>query len=214
MFKMLIDWGGTIIRDEYFFNYISIQSKNLKTKWASPKSWDKIRYIGELNFFDTIKEKFFLIQDEYPGSTEIINRFFGNSQESESQTFIVYDNNPDLGCKINKTIFKLSIAIQQRGINTNGVYVEKDKLRLAKNIGIDLLIDDDPRIAIASSSSGIKTILMIRKWNRFFDLENLKYYTREENIKRIKDNFFIAEDWEEAGMLAASFIDQNDKNRI
>ena len=94
--KILVDWGGTIIRDDKLFEIISENSNNKNVTWHSPECWNDIKSIGNENYFDKIKKSFLKIGDAYSDSIPVISSFCGNDEESESQIYIVFDNKPDL----------------------------------------------------------------------------------------------------------------------
>jgi len=204
--RILVDWGSTLIRDDYLFNYIAEQSGNKKTKWESPQSWNKIRFIGDRNFFDENIDSFFNMGDEYPDSVEVISTFC-RKNSTDSEVFLIYDNKPLLSTPPNEILSNMAESFKKKGGEIDGTYISADKLCIAKQAGISILVDDDPRIVLSFALSGIKAILMLRKWNRFFRLEDLQYTTKEENLEKIKSNITIAEDWFEAGIQISSIID-------
>ena len=208
--KILVDFGGTIIRDDMLFDQITEKSGNMKHKWSSPKSWDKIRHIGDKNFFDKVKDKFFMMGDEYPGVMSAMSEFYGeNGLGSHSEIYVVYDNKPELYKTQDVTLTRFAFAMSNRGLKFNGLYVERDKLHLTKQIRASILVDDDPRVAIGCALAGIKVVLMMRKWNRFFDIDRLEFSMREDNLEKVKENIVIVEDWFEAEIAISSIIDED-----
>lgn len=208
-FKILVDWGSTIIRDEDLFNNIAENSGNVKSKWQSPKSWDKIRQIGGINYFDEIKDRFFIMGEAYPEAIESISSFCcEDGDDSESQVFVIYDNKPEVFKSRGATFTHLAFAWNYRNGSANGLYVDPDKIFIAKSIQVDVIVDDDPRIAIAAAVAGIKVILMLKKWNKNFHIEDLKYSMREEHFEKAKSNISIVEDWYEASIKITSIMDE------
>lgn len=205
--KILVDWGGTIVRDESLFETIAERSGNTKTKWESPNSWNNIRSIGATNYFDKTRNSFFSMGELYTESECVISSFYGeNGGESLSEVFLVFDNNPDVGEEVMRN---WSMSLSKMDILFNGLYVSKDKLSIAKQIGASVIVDDDPRVVVGCAMAGIKSILMLRKWNRFFNIETLPYYLRRDHIERVKSNLIVAEDWFEVGIKAAAIIDSD-----
>jgi hypothetical protein len=47
---------------------------------------------------------------------------------------------------------------------------------------------------------------MLRKWNRLFDIENLKFYIPEYKIEKIKANILLAEDFVEVRDILSRLI--------
>ena len=205
--RILFDWGSTLIRDEDLFNYIALQSGNKKTKWESPSSWSKVRVLGGENYFNKIVDTFFQMGDEYLGATECVSSFC-SIHSPETESFVIFDNKPALRIPPEKILKKLSDSLKNRKCDVNMSYIGPDKISISKQVGIRILVEDDPRIAISSALSGIKTILMLRKWNRFFRIEDIEYTTKEENIEKIKSNIIIVEDWFEAGIQISKLVDK------
>ncbi len=194
--KILIDWGGTIVRDHVLFNRIAMQSNNYKTKWINPDSWDLVRQLGSENFFEKNTRNFFSMGETYSESIETINEFCGDSgHTSEYETFIVYDNKPTLNLPPNEIIKLLAFDINKRCGKVNGIYVDSDKTRLSKTNAIDIVIEDDPRIAISLCLSGFFCILLNRNWNKSFSWENLRITIKSEKFEKITKKLIIAEDW-------------------
>ena len=204
--RIMIDWGNTLTRDVDLFNYIAYKSGNEKTKWESPDSWKKIRSIGGENYFNKIQDKFFKMSEIYPQSKEVISSFFGKSP-TDTQTIIVFDNNPTILLPTEEIQFRLAEALQNKHININGQIVESDKTKIVKTYGIDIAVEDDPRIAISLCAADVKTIVPIRKWNRSFDLNDLRLITKEKVMKKIEENIFFAEDWYEIGIIVGRLVD-------
>jgi len=206
--KILVDWGGTIIRDKDLFKNIAEKSGNTKTKWESPNSWNKIRHIGDKNYFEDIKDSFFMMGEEYQDAVNSVSFFCGEDlNKSESFVYIVFDNKPEVFQSQDESLKKLAFAWNNRKGTANGLYVERNKIILAKQIQSDIIVDDDPRIAIAAAVSGVKVILMLREWNRHFRSEDLIYYVKEEGLEKAKSNIMFAEDWFDASIKITSLID-------
>jgi len=192
--NIIFDWGGSIIRDYALFEYISFKSNNSITKWKSPKSWNSIRSLCNEDCFSKIENNFF---EYYKDSINIINKYFKSNTCSKTKSFIIYDSNPVLKMSNNKIEFLFSKVVSSLGININGVFVHKDKLKIYKDLNIFIAVDDDPRVASYLASSGIKCILLLRKWNKDFNLEFIDFVLKNEHVERIKNNIFLAEDWVE-----------------
>ena len=205
--KILVDWGGTIIRDDYLFKAIAEKSNNHKDVFISPDSWKKIKYIGNENYFKEIKNKFFNIGECYPNSEEVISSFFGKSVDSKTRIYINFDNNPNLEFLTEQSLKNITESIYNRNIDVNGVFINSDKIKLCKNNQIDIVVDDDPRIAISMALAGIKCVLMLKKWNKAFDIDMLQITMKEEKFKIIKENIYIAEDWFDAGYILCNIVD-------
>ena len=148
--RILVDWGGTVIRDEDLFNYIAERSGNKKTKWESPQSWNKIRFIGDENFFDKNEGTFFNTGDEYPDAVEMISTFCSKN-DANSEIFLIYDNKPQLKINPNDILKSISFSFQRKEGEIDGTYISADKIGIAKQVGISILVDDDPRIAISAA---------------------------------------------------------------
>lgn len=207
--NILIDWGGTIIRDDYLFKLIAEKSNNNKDFFQSPDSWEKIEYIGNENYFKDIKNKFFNIGECYPLAEEVISSFTGTKQKSRTKTYINFDNKPNLNNNLENSLQKLSESIYDRNIDCNGIYINSDKINLCKILQVQIAIEDDPRIAISLALSGVKTILMMRKWNKEFNVKDLELTMKKEKFEYIKNNIFIAEDWFDTGYIIGNIVDEN-----
>jgi len=198
--RIMIDWGGVLARDGFLFNQIAERSGNTKTLWTSPASWGMVRSLGGINYFDTVSKNFFGLSEIYPCAAEVLLKFLGKREEG-SQTFIVFDNNPELRLPPEKVQFYLAESLKEKGIECNGIILESDKIRAAKIFNINIAIEDDPRIAISLCAADVKTIIPIRKWNRNFSLDQLRMITREDKMEKIESNLFFAEDWVEIGNI-------------
>lgn len=201
MFKILIDFGGVISRDSKLFKDFGIQSGCKDPFYQGPDSWDLIENIGNKNYFKNVKEKnsFFMMCEFYPEAIETLNIFYAtNGIRSPYGVFVVYDGRPNLDLSSSRIEALLASEFNRRKANINGFYVQSDKVRLCKQIGVDLMIEDDPRIAIALSSNNIKTLLMIREWNKGFDISSLKMFLPENRYKSVTENLIFVEDWVDA----------------
>jgi len=204
MKKILLDWNGVIARENDLFKNITEKSLNPNYKYESSDSWDNIRKIGTINYFSKIEKFFFDYQTIYDGAKEFINKTYSKNENSEYSNYIIYDNKPKINLTIDQIIFNLSKNLVQLGYYSNGIYVDSDKIKMAKIIGVDFIIDDDPRIVIAGAYSGIKSILMLRKWNSMFSFDNLKMTTQKDKYEKIIENAFIAEDFYECSQIIKS----------
>jgi hypothetical protein len=198
--RIMVDWGGALARDGFLFNKIAEKSGNAKTLWTSPASWGSVRSLGAVNYFDQISNGFFSLAEIYPQAAEVLLRFLGK-KETGKQTFVVFDNHPELKLSPEKVQFFLAKSLHENGIEVNGVIVDSDKTKIAKTFGINVAIDDDPRIALALSALDVKTIIPLRKWNKEFNIDQLKLTTREDKIDKTANNLFFAEDWVEIGNI-------------
>ncbi|HUS49900.1 MAG TPA: hypothetical protein VMZ91_07025 [Candidatus Paceibacterota bacterium] len=206
--RIFVDFGECIVRDHLLFDYIAKLSNNEKSVWESPDSWNRVRGIGDVNFFDTIAEKFFSISEPYSEAPEVISSFCGKTEDSKSQIFVVYDNVPEVNLSNDKKNLLFSAALQNKKIECNGFFfASNDKTNLAKSQGVSIFVEDDPRIAISLSLSNIKTILMIRKWNSKFNMETMRLSLKPDKYKKLEENLYFAEDWFEAGILIGDLVD-------
>lgn len=178
--RILFDWGGVIAKDAALYQEILIESKRKieKSEFKKPEDWFTIRSAGNENYFDTIEKLFFKRCDIYDSSAEVINRLTDIGYE----THIIFDNKPSLNVSENEALFLFASSLKDRGILPNGVHINPDKPNFAKIIGAEIVVDDDPRMAIAYAIRGIKSILMLRKWNRKFDLDSLILHMGERAI--------------------------------
>jgi len=205
--KVLVDYGGTISRDQYVFDIINQKSKgkdlvdsNTDSIYSGPDSWENCRQLGCVNYFDEIEGSYFALSKYYNHSIETINNLcVSNGVDSETLVYIVYDNRPKINESVSLIEKKLAYDFQKKGGKCNGIYVESDKLMLCKKIGANVLIEDDPRIALSVAGAGIKVILMLRKWNaKIMDNNYLDLFISKKKKQEILRNFSIAEDWEDA----------------
>jgi len=205
--KILIDYGGTISKDQYLFDIIDMKSKgndstdnDFDSIYIGPDSWDNCRQLGCINYFDEIENSYFSLSKYYNHSIETINSLcVSNGVDSETLVYIVYDNRPRLNGSVSLIEKKLAHDFQKKGGRCNGIYVESDKLMLCKKIGANVLIEDDPRIALSIAGAGIKVILMLRKWNaKITDESYFDLFVSKKKKQEILRNFSIAEDWEDA----------------
>jgi hypothetical protein len=206
--NILVDWGNTIIRDSDLFKQIAEKSGNIKTEWENPGSWNHVRSLGDNNHFDSIQDGFFLIGDSYPGAVEVISSFCGNSTE-EDRIYVIFDNVPIIKKELYKIQICLAESFHKRNGLSNGFIVESNKILAAKSFGINVAIDDDPRIAISLCYAGIKTIVPLRKWNRNLCLNLLEITMKEDKLNIIKENLIIAEDWHEIGIILGNLSDSH-----
>jgi hypothetical protein len=129
------------------------------------------------------------------------------SNEDRSQIFILFDNKPHLlSQEPQETIRDIAFWLDKNHCKANGIYVESDKLGIAKQCGVDIFVEDDPRIAITLANAGIKVILMLRSWNKKFSLDILDLITTKEKQEKIKENIYFADDWHEAGCLIQNLL--------
>jgi hypothetical protein len=207
--NIFIDWGGCIVRDYELFDTIAKRSNNVKSTWQSPESWESIRSVGNDNYFDKIQKSFFKFGNPYEGSIETISTFCGmKGIDSDSQIYIVYDNKPQLDLEPQEIIKEMAFAYNNLKGSVNGFYLGSDKVLLAKKNFVDIFVDDDPRIAIGLACAGIKSVLMLRKWNRNFDLNDIALFFTKEKLEKIKANLTIVEDWYECGIILGNHVDE------
>ena len=202
--KILFDWGGTIIRDDLLFKDIAENSGNENATFDGPDCWDNIRVIGNENYFDNIQDKFLLCGVTYDKAIDVVSKYTSN-EKLNSFSYVVFDNKPFLD-KIKSLDYSISQAVRLNNGVVNGIYAEGDKVRLCKEVGINIAVDDDPRIALSLASAGIKTILVSRIWNRRFDLDNINLYIPYRKKAAIKDNLQIAEDWHDVDIRVNNII--------
>lgn len=199
-FKILVDYGGTIARDQWVFDKIALGSMRVDYSpvpfWGID-AWEDVKSLGHINFFSKVEDSFFKLCPYYPEALSTISSFLGKEgEDSKTQTFVVFDNNPKMSFSISKIEMLLATAFDGRGGKTNGFYVEPDKVRLCKKLGIDLIVDDDPRIALATSTIGIKTFLILRPWNRrYADKSLLANIQSGKKRESVLENLRIVEDW-------------------
>ncbi len=195
--KVLFDWGGTIRNDSLLLQYFSDNSLNTnEVQFNGPESWDNIRSIGSENFFAKNQEKIFDISEIYCDTTRVVNEFYGTDGTlSQYENFIVYDGQPDSDITHDRLQFLLANQVLKTGFKTNGIYINSDKIELAKRLNIDYVVDDDPRVILALASANIKSILISRLWNRAFSKDNAKFYIPRKK-KSILKNIYIAEDFD------------------
>ena len=208
--NILVDWGGTISRDE---TIVKIR-RNYFKQWYGPKNWEEMNNLnhiqsGVYNFdngffsakkLEEIKNSFFSSGEIYPDSDKVISKYCENNCKISAKTniYIVFDNVPNINVNQSEIIKQMAFSFDARGIKTNGYYVDSDKIHLSKQIGVDIVIEDDPRVAIALCLAGIKCVLVLRRWNRLFSINSLYLTMKEEKIKKIEENLFFAEDWKDA----------------
>ena len=203
--NILIDWNGTITKEEATFDklvnpFLDIQKYRHEDIQHSYRSDN----LDEKYYPEILKHLFFSDSVLAPYAVDVINKHLGKeSNNSPSQTFVIHDNTPDFG---NETLFNMASGFETIGLNVNGIYIESDKIKLAKNIGADIVIEDDPRMAVALCLAGIKCILMLKQWNRFFSINNLSLSMREDKVEKVKSNLSIAEDWLDVNMILKSYI--------
>ena len=205
--KIFFDWGGTIIRDADLFNDIASKSNSTR-RYKDPNDWKDIRTIGNLNHFEDIKSKFFERGETYPYALNVVSKYTGHSLQAKSQSFVIFDGSPIINGKKDalNIQFLLSKALSKKNAKSNGIFVESNKVQLAKSLGCEILVEDDPRIALAAASAGIKVVLMLRKWNRVFSLESLSLLMKPKNFETITSKMFLAEDWIEADSIIDSLL--------
>lgn len=205
--KIMVDWGGCIFRDSDLFSEICKNSGAGEKHFNGPLSWDNIRSIGNENFFDTIQDKFFDISTDYADAIDVVSCFCGSKgMSSKTETYVVYDNKPFLKINPDMAVAKMAKLFSEKRAKANGFYFDSDKLALSKRICATIAVDDDPRICIALASVGIKTILLLRKWNRFFSKKTFNLYVPEHKVNDIYKNITIAEDWIEVKQVVESII--------
>lgn len=189
--RILFDWGGTIVRDDELFERISKRSGVNNPVFESPESWDHIR-AGTENHFDQIAESFFALAEPYESAFDVINFF-----SKDEYAYVVYDNRPHLGLPVQRTelLFGKTLVRRKESLRPKGIFIDADKVSLCKRQGIDIAVDDDPRIALALASAGVETILISRLWNRSFNLDDLSLYVPQKKKDIIQKNLFFVEDW-------------------
>ena len=144
--------------------------------------------------------------------TEYLNDNHGsNGRASLTETYIVYDNWPELKLSIEQITFLMAKSISNNCAKVNGFYIESNKISLAKQTGCAIAIEDDPRIALSYANSGIKVVLLLRKWNRLFSKDTLRLCVPEHKISGLTDNICLAEDWIEADAHIEALIKQKEK---
>lgn len=194
--KILFDFGGTIARDEKLFHQIAKYSGNEDAEFLGSDSWENIKCIGSVNYFDKIIDNYFDMLEFYPQAIEVVSSFYGNHGfDSPTQSYIVFDNRPELGLKSNICSANISRVFYKHGGQANGFYTDRDKLNLTKVAGMSLLIEDDPRMAITLASVGLKVIMPLRKWNRLFNPDSMRICMSEKKYKAIENNIIFAEDF-------------------
>jgi len=193
--KILIDFGGTISRDCLLFEHIARKSENGSAVFESPDSWDRIEVIGSINYFESIRYKYFELVDFYYGFSDFIKKYNANSSSCKTQTIVVFDNKPNIKIDYDQIQFLLAKKLAEESCSPNAVFVDSDKLALCKKLGISIAIDDDPRVALSLAFAGIKTILVSRLWNRGFGLNCLDFMVPSRKKEIIQKNLLIAEDW-------------------
>lgn len=204
-FKVIFDFGGTIARDSQTYRNIAVNANNDKADFKGPDSWDGIRFVGSVNYFDIVQHKYFSMCNYYPQAVDCVLDFYGDKgDESKSFAYVVYDNRPLI--KNSKIEALLSMDFYKRGGKANGFYADSDKLRLAKSLQADVVVDDDPRMAVALAYAGVKTIVPLRKWNSSFELNNLRFYIPEHKIEKVRENIFFAEDFVEVNQIVSELI--------
>jgi len=212
--RVLMDWGGTIIRDHLLFNEIAYMSENQNALWEDPQSWEIIRQIGSKNYFDENINNFFSMGEEYTGAIEVISKFCGNKgRGSVNETFVVYDNNPDLKKEPSQIVQSLAFEFANRGGKVNGFYVDKDKTSLCKKNDIDIIVEDDPRIIISLALSGVCCIFMIREWN-CLNWDSLKITIKKEKFQKLLYNLYVAEDWKDVESLIPAITGRIIESRV
>mgnify|MGYP001613887869 FL=1 len=77
--RILIDWGGTLVRDELLFDTIALKSGANNPTYDGPHSWDSIRSIGNQNFFQTLEKSFFKNATFYPNALNANTRQTDNN---------------------------------------------------------------------------------------------------------------------------------------
>lgn len=175
--RICVDWGNTITRDAYLYEKIARGSLNKTSTWNGPESWNNIRSIGTVNKFDKVQPHFFRMADIYPGAIDFVSAFCGNEGVgSKTESYIVYDNKPTIDMNSDKIIMLMAMTVQENGGDVNGYYLGPDKLSICKQNMISIHVDDDPKTATWLAASGIKSILMLRKWNRLFDIDRLEIH--------------------------------------
>jgi hypothetical protein len=195
--RILFDWGGTICNDSLLFQYINNLGFN-KDYIFKPDSWDNIKNVGCDDFFLKNSNNFFNISSFYNGAEYALDIFHGTEgNSSEYENYIVFDGKPELDFPQDKIQLLLAKNLQERGVRINGLYVNSDKLSLAKSINADFVIDDDPRIVLSLASYNIKSILISRLWNRQFSIDNINYFIPSRKKLTVMKNIFLAEDFDD-----------------
>lgn len=201
MKSILIDFGGTLARDNILYHELALKSGNLNPANFTPSSWDKIETVGSVNYFEASKNKFFEMSKLYDGGADFIRKFTSSGSFGKSTTIVIFDNKPHLNLDFNSAQLLLCKKLYDEGCSPNSVYIESDKVAVAKKYSIDYAIDDDPRVALALASAGVKTFLISRLWNRKFDLELLDIMIPDKKKDVILKNLAVVEDWFEISRL-------------
>ena len=203
--KILIDWGGTLVRDAELFEEIARKSGNSKISFDSPDRWDNIKFVGTENYFEKIEHRFFSMGRTYVYAEDALKELY-----EKYQIHIVYDNRPQFESSVNRTQLLLAKTLTERRIEISGIFVDPDKLSICKNLKIDVAVEDDPRIAMSLASAGIRTILISRLWNRSFSLDS--QYIPSKKKEAIQKNLIITEDWFETSQWIKQNIHKEKNN--
>jgi hypothetical protein len=202
MKKIFVDFGGTIVRDKDA--YVSLIGDYLT---FYPDQWIVVNDFLDSAQREEFEDNYINRSVPYPVAMETITSFCGMSNEDKSQVFVLFDNKPHLlSQEPQETVRDIAFWLDKNGCKVNGIYVESDKLGIAKQCGVDIFVEDDPRIAITLANAGIKAILMLRSWNKKFSLDILDLITTKEKQEKIKENILFADDWQEAGCLIKSLL--------
>ena len=217
--RILFDWGGTLCKDSLLFEYYLKNSSGFNFKGNQysfrPDFWEIIKDENEGKFFFENQEKVFDISELYCDSINTVNKFNGTvGMSSEYENYIVFDYKPELKLPQEKIQLLFAKTLQERGIKANGIYVNADKVSLAKTIGVDFIVDDDPRIIIALAAANIKSILVSRLWNRSFCYNDLFHYVSMKKREIVANNIFIAEDFNDIERIVRNQKTQGDINNV
>jgi hypothetical protein len=201
MKSILIDFGGTIARDNLLFQTIAIKSGNFNPPEFSPDNWDRIETVGSSNYFDISKKSFFEMSKFYFGFSDFIKKYNAISSSSKTQTIVVFDDKPNLKMNGEQIQFALAKKLADENCSPNSIYIESDKISLCKKMGVSFAIDDDPRVALALAAAGIKTFLISRLWNRRFDFKSVDLLVPAKKKETIQKNLAVVDDWVEISEL-------------
>ena len=120
--NVVFDWGGTIVKDGDVFADICRSSDNFSSSYNGPDSWDSIRSIGNINYFDSIPNYFYkCLGSLYPDSIRVISRFCGLSQNDKTKSFILFDNKPSILKEPKDIIRDISFAFNETNGSVNPV---------------------------------------------------------------------------------------------
>lgn len=191
--NIIFDWGGTIVRDKKIYN--SLVNQAICGPFKNQDSW------GDRIVMRNMKDRMIEYLDksvefQYDGSVKTISEYCSN--KSKDRSFVLFDNKPCFDIKQGDVLKEVRDTFFRRmDGRANGFYVETDKIKMAKIVGADIFIEDDPRIALTLANINVKTILVLRDSNKFFNKDIMESVVASEKYFRICRNFRFAEDWTE-----------------